>query len=81
MINKNWLNKYNISEEEAIKYELPREKDYLILGEIIKLEQKQLSDNDRIIIEFCKSQLLNDWRAPLLEKVNEISIKYNSEVK
>lgn len=70
-------NKYGITEEEEEQYLLPNEEDYQILSIIKELESKNLSDSDKEIVEFIKSQLRIDWREPLLEKLKQLLQKYS----
>lgn len=65
-------NKYGITEEEEKEYQLPNEEDYEILSIIKKLEKKDLSDGDREIIELIKTQLMADWRGPLLKRLKQL---------
>lgn len=69
-------NKYGIDEAEEKEYLLPNEEDYEILSIVKSLENKNLSDQDKEIVEFIKSQLRLDWRGPLLEKLKQLLQKY-----
>lgn len=69
-------NKFGISENDEKKYLLPTEEDYKILSMINELEKKNLSENDRDIIEVIRAQLLLNWRSPLIQKLEEIRAKY-----
>lgn len=70
-------NKYGITEQEEKEYLLPNEEDYEILSIVKLLENKNLSDQDKEIVEFIKSQLRVDWRGPLLERLKQIIQKYS----
>lgn len=70
-------NKYDVTQQEEREYLLPNEEDYEILSTVKTLESKSLSDCDREIIELVKSQLRDDWRAPLLEKLKQLTQKYS----
>ena len=65
-------NKYDITEQEEKEYLLPLEEDYEILSIVKALENKNLSDHDREIIELIKTQLRDDWREPLLERLKQL---------
>lgn len=67
---------FAISPEEETKYVLSTDEDYEILGKIKQLEKMPLSPEDRELIVFIRSQLEDDWRTPLLTKLEEISKKY-----
>lgn len=70
-------NKYNVTEEEEKVYLLPNEDDYEILSIVKTLEGKNLADHDREIIELVRSQLTDDWREPLLKKLEQLLQKYS----
>lgn len=69
-------NKYRITEEEEKEFLLPNEEDYEILSIVKQLENKNLSETDSEIIELIKTQLRDDWRNPLLEKLKKLLQKY-----
>lgn len=69
-------NKYGITEQEEKEYLLPNEEDYEILSIVKKLKDKNLSDTDREIIELIKTQLKDDWRKPLLDKLKQLFLDY-----
>ncbi|OGD87537.1 hypothetical protein A3D81_01525 [Candidatus Curtissbacteria bacterium RIFCSPHIGHO2_02_FULL_40_17] len=68
--------KYEITEKEEKEYLLPNEEDYQILAMIKDLERKDLKVYDKELVELIKSQLLREWREPLLKKLREIGEKY-----
>lgn len=59
------------------RYKLPAKEDYEILAKCEKLEGLSLGNDDRILVELIKTQLEDDWRTPLLEKLNQMLKKYN----
>ncbi|MDD5147790.1 MAG: hypothetical protein PHV63_04595 [Candidatus Daviesbacteria bacterium] len=65
-------NKYGITEEEEKEYLLPNEEDYEILSIVKTLENKNLSEADSEIVELIKTQLKDDWRSPLLNKLRQL---------
>lgn len=70
-------NKYGITEQEEKEYLLPNAEDYEILSIVKKLKDKNLSDIDGEIIELIKTQLKDDWRKPLLDKLKLLLHKYS----
>ena len=58
------------------EYLLPNEEDYEILSLIKTLESKQLPDHDKEIVEIIKTQIKDEWRKPLLEKLKQLTQKY-----
>lgn len=69
-------NKYSITEQEEKEYLLPNEEDYKILSIIKSLENKNLSDHDKEIVKLIKTQLKDDWRTPLIERLEQLTEKY-----
>lgn len=69
-------NKYGITEQEERKYLLPLEEDYKILSIVKGLEKRNLSSSDMEIVELIKTQLEDDWRGRLLDKLNDLQQKY-----
>lgn len=70
-------NKYGITEAEERDYILPNEEDYQILSRVKSLDNKKLSKEDRETVEIIKSQLKDDWRAPLISKLQHLLEKYD----
>ena len=70
-------NKYGITKGEEKEYLLPNEEDYEILSIIKTMGNKNLSDNDRETVKFIKTQLRDDWRAPIIEKLKILLQKYS----
>ncbi len=66
------------SDEERKKYLLKTEQDYEILDLIHKLESKNLSQEDKELISFIRTQLEDDWRTPIVEFLNKLLKKYKS---
>ena len=64
--------KYGIKPVEETGYVMGEERDYAILAKIKELEAKELSETDREMVVFIRTQLEDDWRKPILEKLNEI---------
>lgn len=69
--------KFGITEQEEGELLLPNETDYQILSMIKTLEKYDLSDEDKEIVSLIKSQLLDDWRTPLIDKLNKLLDKYS----
>lgn len=70
-------NKYGITEEEEKEYLLPNEEDYEILSIVKTLGNKNLSEKDKEVVELIKTQLKDDWRGPLLDKLRQFLQKYS----
>lgn len=68
--------KYGITENEEQIYLLPNEEDYKLLVKIKELETKSLNENDKETVKLIKSQLLVEWRKPLIEVINKLLQKY-----
>lgn len=68
--------KFTVSKEEEKIYVLSTDNDYDILGKCKILENKSLSTCDLDMVKLIKSQLQDDWRKPLTEKINVIFKKY-----
>ncbi len=62
--------------EEKQKYILKTEQDYEILGKIKQLEKKKLSSDDKKLIAFLRTQLEQDWRTPMIKRLDELLKKY-----
>ena len=78
LVDKSALrNKYGITEQDEKEFPLPEEKDYAILSAVKLLESKDLSEDDRDMVSLIKTQILDDWRDPLLERLKELTKKYS----
>jgi len=62
---------------EKKKYVLATDIDLKILSQCNGLLKQNLSENDEKLIELIKSQLLDDWRTPLLKKLKSLFKKYS----
>ncbi len=69
-------NKLDISDEDEEKYILSRQEDYEILSRVRELESKPLSDVDKEFVELIRTQLEEEWRTPLVDKLSELLQKY-----
>lgn len=65
-----------IFDDEAGKYVLSTDEDYEILDKIHQLENFNLSNEDEELVQFIRSQLVLDWRSPIIVKLNELLKKY-----
>ncbi|MFA4831572.1 MAG: hypothetical protein WC862_04080 [Patescibacteria group bacterium] len=54
------------------KYLLPTKRDREILEKCEMLEKNKLSKQDKFTVKLVKSQLEDDWRAPLLRVLNKL---------
>ena len=68
--------KFSISKNEEKKYVLSTDNDHEILGKIHELEKKKLSESDKELVEFIRTQLEEDWRTPLVEVLDKLMKKY-----
>ena len=57
-------------------YLLPTPQDKLLFDKLAKFEGKNLSKEDKKLIEFLYSQLEQDWRTPLEKFNDELAQKY-----
>ena len=64
--------KLKISKTEERKYVLSTDDDYEILSKIKQLEKSKLPKNDKEFVTFIKTQLEQDWRKPLLKRLNRL---------
>ncbi|MCX6789101.1 MAG: hypothetical protein NTZ42_00610 [Candidatus Gribaldobacteria bacterium] len=67
---------FKISASDKMKFVLSTDTDLEILSQCNALIKEKLLKSDRELVELIKSQLLDDWRAPLLEKCQSLTIKY-----
>jgi hypothetical protein len=65
-----------ITKYEKRNYLLNDKKDLIILSKIKMLEKKKLSKKDKEIVKLIRTQLKADWRTPLVDYLNKLSIKY-----
>lgn len=67
---------FKVSASDKIKFILSTDTDLEILNQCNLLIKKELSKDDRELVELIKSQLLDDWRMSLLKKLHSLTIKY-----
>lgn len=63
--------------EFSTKYVLDEKRDLDILYKCKKLEKLNISKSDRRFVKFLKTQLEEDWRKPLIKKLNALLRKYS----
>jgi hypothetical protein len=68
--------KMNLKSSDRVKYALSTEADLEILSQCNLLMKEKLFKNDKYLIKLIKSQLLDDWRTPLLKKLKSLAVKY-----
>ena len=68
--------KYGVTRKEEKEYVLPDKTDYQILALVKTLKGKNLTKQDAKMVELIRTQLWDNWRKPLLEKLKEILQKY-----
>lgn len=65
-----------VSLAEKKKYVLATDVDFNILDKCKKLEKLKLSTEDRALVALIKTQLVDDWRKPLVAKLNQLLVRY-----
>lgn len=68
--------RFGVPEKDVGKYVLSVDVDYEILGRLYELEQLPLSEEDRNLITFLKTQLEHDWREPLRAFLDKLLRRY-----
>ena len=71
--------KFEVEEEEKRKYVLAKDEDFIILRKCKQLENLDLNKEDKELVEFIKTQLEDDWRTPLIKKLNELLKEYSKK--
>lgn len=67
---------FQINSHEKKKYVLSTDSDFEILKSCKILENKKLTEHDKVLVKLIKAQLENDWREYLLTKLTELLTKY-----
>ncbi len=70
--------KLGVSDQDEEKYILSKQEDYEILAKIRELESKSLTEEDKEIVELIRTQLEEEWRDPLLDKLKSLLNKYSN---
>ncbi len=73
---KKLTKKFALTPTEKKKYVLPTDRDFEILAKCKQLEKLDLTNQDKSLVKFIKTQLKVDWRKPLLKKLNQLLEKY-----
>ncbi|MBI3103459.1 hypothetical protein HYZ05_00805 [Candidatus Daviesbacteria bacterium] len=64
------MKKYNptfkVTTSDKKKYVLPEYRDFEILDKCKRLEKSKLIQEDKHLVKLIKTQLIDDWRKPLL---------------
>lgn len=68
---------YDIKPEQEAGYVMGDERDYEILSKLKKLETKTLSEEDKRVVALIKTQLIDDWREPLIRTIDELASNRN----
>ena len=76
-MKKKFSKQIKLTKTERKKYPLPEERDYEILFKCKQLEKKKLTKEDKLLVKLIKTQLEDDWRFPLLKKLNHFLKKYS----
>ncbi|MBI3260886.1 hypothetical protein HYZ64_00750 [Candidatus Berkelbacteria bacterium] len=69
-------NKFKVKPIDKKRYVLSTDADYEILGKIYALEAKKLSQRDRELVKFVRTQLEHNWRTPIIKLLNKMSKDY-----
>ncbi len=70
-INKS-MKKFTIKPADKKKVVMDEPRDYQILEKIYQLEKRKLTRGQKELVVFLKTQLEDDWRAPLLEYLDKL---------
>ena len=73
---KKLTKKFKIISKDKERYVLSTDQDYEILGKIKQLEKQKLSNEDKKLVKFIRTQLKNDWRTPIMKLLDSILRKY-----
>lgn len=68
---------FEATSSDKRKYVLPEERDFEILDKCKRLEKINLTKEDKYLVNFIKTQLIDDWRKPLLKELNLLLKKYS----
>jgi len=69
--------KFPIKSQDKKKYNLATDEDYLIIGKIYSLENKKLSEKDKVLIKLIRTQLEHHWRTPIIRFLDQLLKKYS----
>ena len=61
------------------RYAMKTELDLDILEKCKLLEKCELKKRDKSLVKLIKTQLLKDWRTPLVKELNRISKQYKQK--
>lgn len=64
--------KFNLTSIEKRKYVMSVDADFEILAKCGQLEKTKLAKQEKELVKLIKSQLENDWRKPLMRKLNQL---------
>jgi hypothetical protein len=70
------INIFGLTSSEKLRYVLATDLDVDILKRTKSLLGCELSEEDRETLEFILTQLYEDWRSPIFDKLNAIERKY-----
>lgn len=73
---QNYRLKFRIKPIDRRRYLFVKPQDYEILFKIYRLEKHKLSGEDKKTIKFIRTQLMKDWRSPILKVLNDLIKKY-----
>lgn len=66
------MEKFLIKPRDKKKLRMDEKRDYQILKKVYQLEKRKLTREQKELVTFLKTQLEDDWRAPLIKYLNKL---------
>lgn len=66
------IKRFGVTAAEKRRYVLSTNADFEILSRCKQLEKKRLTNEDKYVVKLIKTQLVDDWRAPLIRTLNKL---------
>lgn len=70
------INEIKITSADRKRYPLPDKSDLEILRKIKYLEKMKITKSEKDLLKLIRSQLLDNWRKPLIVILNKMIKKY-----
>jgi hypothetical protein len=70
------MENFKVKPADKKRYLLPDKKDLEILQKIYSVEAEKLSAQDRELVKLIRTQLLREWRPPLIKTLDKLLDKY-----
>lgn len=67
-----------VTKQDRKKYVFAEKRDYTILAFCRKLRSKHLTSDDKRLVAIIQTQLIDDWRVPLIKTLRTLQRKYSS---